>query len=167
VSSRKQAAVVQLAAFVLGAIVGPVCHLARHRADHTHGPDGAALALPADVDDDHAAGPHDHPQPHHHDDQPAELDHDHDAEHDVDQEPVADRDSGTRPALPLDHGHGSISHFGLALIGTASPLPLPRPERRDVLEVPARTAQVRLFHPSFPLPRPPPAGVRWSSTTDA
>jgi hypothetical protein len=166
VSSRRQAAVVQLAAFVLGGIVGPVCHLARHSADHTHGPDGATLALPVDLDGDHAAEPHHQPHPHHHDVQPAELDHDHgfhhdsDAGHDVDQEPAADRGPGARPTLPLDHGHGSPSHFGLALIASASPLPLPRPERREVLEVPAHTARARLSHPFFPLPRPPPAGLR-------
>ena len=65
--------------------------------------------------------------------------------------------SATPLPRPLDHGHGSLAHFGLALLGAPALLPVPAPEPGDWVAAVARTAVLTLFHPSFPLPRPPPS----------
>ena len=66
------------------------------------------------------------------------------------------RPEATPLPTPLGHGHASIAHFGLALLGAPALLPVPAPERGEWLSIVARTAALGLFHPSFPLPRPPP-----------
>jgi hypothetical protein len=139
---RVQAALVQLGVFLVCGILAPLGHLARHRADHTHGPDGGIVALTGHELDHHS---------HHHEAEPHEHEaEDHDDDHDG-SAPV------TRPVLPLDHGHGSISHLGLALLGAPPALVVPRPEPRENRDLEARTAEARLFTPVFPRPRPPPA----------
>ena len=65
--------------------------------------------------------------------------------------------SATPLPRPLDHGHASLAHFGLALLCAPALLPVPGPEPGDWVAAVARTAVLTLFHPSFPLPRPPPS----------
>jgi hypothetical protein len=125
---RCPAAAVQLAVFVGGGVAAPVWHLASHRPDHTHGPDGWAFTFHVHE----AAADHDHDHPH-------------------------PDDARSLDRLPLDHGHGSLAHFGLALLGSPPAVAVPEPEPvRDVLVTP-RPATLRLFQPSFPLSRPPPS----------
>jgi hypothetical protein len=60
-----------------------------------------------------------------------------------------------QPVEPT-HGHGSLAHFGLALLSGPPPLPLPLPERAGDVEVDASPHVAALFRPDFPLSRPPP-----------
>jgi hypothetical protein len=172
---RGQAALVQLAAFLGGGVLGPVWHLAHHQNDHSHGTDGQAIAFdlggtasPAPghpsaprVEPPAAARSHRHRHAH-----PHRALHAH-----APRAAVAEPRQQVPPAPPsapaggphaspvpppLDHGHGSLAHFGLALLGAPALLPLPRPEPGDWVAAVARTAALTLFHPSFPLPRPPP-----------
>jgi hypothetical protein len=64
-------------------------------------------------------------------------------------------------AQPLEsiHGHGSIAHFGLALLSAAPPLALPAPEATGELPGAPHPRAAALFQPGFPLPRPPPAAA--------
>jgi hypothetical protein len=150
VSLRARAAAVQLAAFLCGGVGAPVWHLASHRPDHEHGPDGAATTFHVHADDDHDAHPdHDSED---HDGHDADLDHEHG------EAPRADERASTSPVPPpLDHGHGSLAHLGLALLGAPPVVPLPEPEPRPEAAVSASLEPLSLFQPSFPLPRPPPA----------
>ena len=174
-TSRRQAAVVQLAIFVGGGIIGPVWHLAHHRPDHTHEADGRAMPFALGATEEPAHG-HAHapdveaptgraakarPHPHRHSHARA-----HTHVHLEGQEPAATtRGQVLNRALQAEHdsrpdpghGHGSISHFGLALLGAPALLPVPAPAAGEWVLPVARTAALRLFLPSFPLPRPPPA----------
>jgi hypothetical protein len=177
VGFRGRAALAQLTVFCVGGVLGPVWHLAHHRNDHSHGPDGQAVAF-----DLGAAVPfHGHPQPprpkppgepapaaraHAHPHHP----HSHSAAHahapratlaephqEVARAPLTTGAPQASPASsPLDHGHGSLAHLGLALLGTPALLPLPTPEPGEWVRAGARIAAPTLFRPSFPLPRPPP-----------
>jgi hypothetical protein len=129
VASRCRAATFQLAAFLGGGVAAPVWHLAGHRPDHAHGPDGSAITFHVHEGERHG-------------------------EDDESAPPDAHETGASR--VPLEHGHGSLAHFGLALLGAPPAVPLPKPEPgRDAPAVP-RVTDVRLFQPSFPLPRPPP-----------
>jgi hypothetical protein len=145
---------VQIGVFVCGGILAPATHLAWHRPDHSHGSAGQGLALGAEgrgrAGDRHAGPPGDVHGP----GRPGPVRHGHPSGHGED-------DASARPpatAEPLDaiHGHGSIAHFGLALLSAAPPLALPTPEPAGVLPRPERPRAAALFQPSFPLPRPPP-----------
>jgi hypothetical protein len=141
--TRSRLAVVQIGVFVCGGILAPATHLAWHRPDHSHGPGGQGFALRAEAHG-RAGDRHGHP----HDD------HQHPSGHEEDE-------ARARPpaaAEPLDaiHGHGSIAHFGLALLSAPPPLALPTPEPAGFLPPPASPRAAALFRPSFPLPRPPP-----------
>lgn len=170
---RGQAAVVQLAVFVGGGIIGPVWHVAHHRPDHTHEADERAMpfALGATEEPAHghahaadveapivpAAGAHAHPHRHSHahadvhleGQEPAGAARPSDGRHRASR---VGHDSRPDPG----HGHGSIAHFGLALLGAPALLTVPAPEPGEWVLPVARTATLRLFHPAFPLPRPPP-----------
>lgn len=183
---RGRAAVVQLAVFLGGGVLGPVWHLARHRNDHSHGADGQAIAFDLRAGGEpahrhsHAASagpaaqpkarahahahPHAHSHPHRHPHAPTPH---HSAPPAASHREVA-APSATRPAppdapqaaplpRPLGHGHGSLAHFGLALLGAPALVPVPEPEPGEWVPAVARTARLTLFHPSFPLPRPPPS----------
>ena len=138
----------QIGAFVCGGILAPATHLAWHRPDHSHGSGGQGLALGAEA---HGRAGHRHGHPHGHR-------HGHLSGHGEDEARAG------RPATaePLDaiHGHGSIAHFGLALLSAPAPLALPTPEPAGVLPPPAHPRAAALFRPSFPLPRPPPPAAR-------
>lgn len=140
VRSRGPAAVVQLVAFVGGGFLGPVWHLTHHRNDHTHEADGSTTAL----------GQGDAEEPDHH--------HSHEAEEPAEEQaaPSDGRHEATPLPAPLDHGHASIAHFGLALLGAPALLAVPAPQPGEWVVVARSTAALRLFHPSFPRPRPPP-----------
>jgi hypothetical protein len=71
--------------------------------------------------------------------------------------PRASEQASGAGSSPLEHGHGSLAHFGLALLGAPPLVALPAPEPRPELAVGASLAPRSLFQPSFPLPRPPPA----------
>jgi hypothetical protein len=169
-SPRFRAALVQLVAFLGGSVVAPVWHLARHPPDHTHGPGGSTVTFHvhgAEADHDHevarslparepakARRAHSHPGM-----APA---HDHAAERPAEGAPgpPAPRSEHgpctSHVPIPLEHGHGSLAHFGLALLGAPPVVPVPEPEPTpDVVVVP-RLAALRLLQPSFPRPRPPP-----------
>jgi hypothetical protein len=70
--------------------------------------------------------------------------------------PSDGRHAATPLPAPLDHGHASIAHFGLALLGAPALLAVPAPQPGEWVVVARSTAALRLFHPSFPRPRPPP-----------
>lgn len=185
---RGQAAVVQLAVFVGGGIIGPVWHVAHHRPDHTHEADERAMpfalgateepahghARAADVEAPIEPAAEAHAHPHRHSPAHAHV-------HLEGQEPAgaARPSDGWHETTPLPattkgqvlnrasrvghdsrpdpgHGHGSIAHFGLALLGAPALLPVPAPAPGEWVLPVARTATLRLFHPAFPLPRPPP-----------
>ena len=177
---RGQAAVVQLAAFIGGGIIGPVWHLAQHRPDHTHEADVRAMPFALGATEEpahgHARAPdveapaepaatghshrHPHAHPHQHDNAaPAPP---------SDGRPAATKITAGGQVLNRalraghdsrpdpSHGHSSIAHFGLALLGAPALLPVPAPEPGEWVLPVARTAALRLFLPSFPPPRPPP-----------
>lgn len=160
---------------MVGGILGPVWHLAHHRNDHTHEADGRTTPFDLGDDEEPALGhtheaeepaethahPHPHPHAHGHAGAHADLAHTPAEVH----EPAAPaRPSEAHHAAaplpaPLDHGHASLAHFGLALLGAPVLLPLPAPEPGEWISAATRTATLRLFHPSFPLPRPPPVRI--------
>jgi hypothetical protein len=162
-TSRGQAAVVQLVVFVGGGILGPVWHLAHHRNDHTHEADERAMpfALGATEEPAHGHAPdveaptepaaeaHAHPHRHAHTQVHLEAT---TRGQVLNRALRAEHDSRPDPG----HGHGSIAHFGLALLGAPALLPVPAPEPGEWVFPVAKTATLRLFLPSFPLPRPPP-----------
>ncbi|MGD8896246.1 MAG: hypothetical protein PVJ73_09450 [Acidobacteriota bacterium] len=141
--TRARLGILQIGVFVCGGILAPATHIAWHRPDHSHGPGGQGLGLRAEAHG-HAGRRHGHP---HDDHQPS-------SRHGEDEA----RARPPRAAEPLDaiHGHGSIAHFGLALLSAAPPLALPTPEPAGVLPPARRPGAIALFRPSFPLPRPPP-----------
>ncbi len=97
-----------IAAFV----VGPLAHMALHRPDHHHTPDGAVVFFEA------GAGDHGHPHPH-------GAEH---AEHghaDPDR-PAHDHPSDGAPEHP-HHADGGAAHLGLA---PPPPTPVVTPARR-------------------------------------
>jgi hypothetical protein len=155
-SGRSPFAVLQLAVFVGGSVVAPVVHLARHRPDHTHGPGGWIATF------EHGARPHRHPHVHSHPREQGASGHEAPSPgavlpETVDGEsPAAHRGLAANP-LEAAHGHGSLVHFGLALLSAPPPLPLPTPRLTAVLAPTASRRATALFHPTFPLPRPPPA----------
>ena len=59
----------------------------------------------------------------------------------------------------MPHGHGSLAHFGLALLPAPPPLELPVPASSGAAPPEERTQPAALYHPRFPLPRPPPGLV--------
>ena len=126
-----------LAAFVGGGVLAPVAHLAWHRPGHSHGPDGAAV-----VDRHPQAHPHPHAHPH--------EGHDHADDH---------GESAVTEPLEVPHGHGSLAHFGLALLPAPPPLELPAPAASGTAPPEERTQPSALHHPRFPRPRPPPGLV--------
>jgi hypothetical protein len=187
VRSRIQAALVQLAVFLGGGVLGPVWHLSHHRNDHAHGTDGRAITFalgeveapahghphapdmepPAEAEA--AAGAH--PAVHAHRHQHAHPHGRVQGHRRAQQDPATNAETREQAGGQVlnralraahdsrpdpHHGHGSLAHFGLALLGVPALLPLPTPEPGDWVPAVARTAALGLFHPSFPLPRPPP-----------
>jgi hypothetical protein len=180
VGFRGQAALVQLAAFLGGGVLGPVWHLAHHQNDHSHGADGQAIAFdlggtaapapghPSAPRVEPPAGPpaaarsHRHRHRHAH---PHRAPHAHAPRAAAEPRPQVPPVPPSAPAggpqaspvpPPLDHGHGSLAHLGLALLAAPALLPLPTPEPGEWVRPGARIAALTLFRPSFPLPRPPP-----------
>lgn len=132
----------QLAVFLCGAIAAPVWHLASHRPDHTHGADASTTVFHV-----HAAGPEGERDHHHHDD----------VDHEIELALAPPEAARTSPvSTPLGHGHGSLAHFGVALLGAPPLVPLPAPEPRPESVVSASLEPLSFFQPAFPLPRPPP-----------
>ena len=131
-----------LGVFILTAQLAPLAHLARHRNDHSHGPETA---------DHHAAAADDH-------------DHEHDDEHDHggwfpddDHGEAADHDhDGDVPPAPAspDHGRDSVAHFALALLEGPPPPYLPPPA--STLAPPPDV--VARWHHAPALPQPPARG---------
>jgi hypothetical protein len=124
-----------LLAYLGGGILAPVLHLARHRPDHTHGPNDEPVGL----------GEH-----------PRELpaDHAHGDDHDHADAPEAVR---SKALPPVDHGHGSPSHFGLALLPAPPPIEVPLPALAGPIPPQPRERPAVLHSASFPRPRPPPS----------
>ena len=180
-SPRVLAAAFQVAAFVGGGLVCPVLHLASHGPDHTHGPEGPTLAFDLPIGLSEAPRPpggvapsvaprsrghrhahvHSHPHPHAHP-------HTAVPPHPAPPEPEAPATSSPRgeapgpaaeghPPFPPGHGHGSLAHFGLALLSAPPPLALLAPEPAAERPLVAHVRVAALQRPSFPLPRPPPA----------
>jgi len=176
---RSQVAFLQLAAFVPGGVLAPLAHLAWHRPDHAHGravasevhhlggsarphraeglgPGGEAPKEPSRHE--HAAearwhrSPHGHPHP-----QPGP------GQRATEATPAAGDDPAPPGpgAEPLDtaHGHGSLAHLGLALLSAPPPVPLPTPRLMGGLSRRENPRVAALFHPGFPLPRPPPTSA--------
>lgn len=87
-------------------VVGPLAHMALHRPDHHHTPDGAIIFVGAER---HAHGdsahPHDHPHAHGHG---AAHGHGHP------DDPAADERDGDEPPHAPHHGDGGAAHLGLA-----------------------------------------------------
>lgn len=135
-----------LGVFLVAAQLAPLAHLARHRNDHTHGPEATSH---------HAAAVNDHG--HEHDDE-----HDDEHEHDGwftddDHGEAADHDhDGDAPAAPAspDHGRDSVAHFALALLEGPPPPYLPPPA--STLAPPPD--QVARSHHAPALPQPPARG---------
>jgi len=125
---RSFAGLLLLGVFLLAAQLAPLAHLARHRNDHTHGPETA---------DHHAAAVDDHEHEHEHADE-----HDHDG-------------SAPPPASP-DHGRDSVAHFALALVEGPPPPFLPPPA--DTLAPPPDDVARWHHAPALPQPpvRGPP-----------
>jgi hypothetical protein len=63
------------------------------------------------------------------------------------------------PPTSPGHGHGSLAHFGLALLSAPPALTLPPPEPAGDLIPSVHPRGAALHQPSFPLPRPPPSPV--------
>jgi len=176
---RPQLALLQVAVFVAGGILAPVVHLAWHQPDHAHGHTAAfgihtsrGSARPRVAEglgpgarsreeaSRHAHGaadrspgpPHRHPHPH--------PDFGHRA---TEAAPAAEDDPGTPGpgAEPLEtsHGHSSLAHLGLALLSAPPPVPLPTPRLMGALARREHPRVAALFHPGFPLPRPPPTNA--------
>lgn len=183
---RAPFASVSLAAFLGGGLLAPGAHLAWHRPDHTHGPDGGPIGLrieshePGSPRTEPAPSPHRHAEPveHGHHGNGHRHPHAHTANgparhgsvHRHETLPVEGSrtpavapphgpparaaSSDVPPALP--HGHGSLAHFGLALLPAPSPLELPAPALAGWAPPAGRTQPVSRRHADFPLPRPPP-----------
>jgi hypothetical protein len=129
-----------LGVFLLAAQLAPLAHLARHRNDHTHGPETA---------DHHAVAADDHEH---------EDEHDHGgwfADDDHGDVPDHDHDGGVPPppAAP-DHGRDSMAHFALALVEGPPPPYLPPPA--STLASPPD--DVARSHHAPALPQPPARG---------
>jgi hypothetical protein len=140
-----------LATFVGGGVLAPVAHLAWHRPGHSHGVDGTTILHPQ-------PDAHPHPHPHSHDDADAHP-HAHPHEGHAQADPHGEAHEPLGPAtepLEVPHGHGSLAHFGLALLSAPPPLELPAPAPAGVAPPEERTQPAALHHPRFPLPRPPP-----------
>ena len=173
---RSQLAILQIATFVAGGVLAPVVHVAWHRPDHAHGRAAAfevhpsrGSARPHRTEDlgpeswsregasrpEHApeagghGSPHGHPHPH-----PGSGQHATEATPAVGEDP-APPGPGAEP-LETSHGHGSLAHLGLALLSAPPPVPLPTPRLMGALARREHPRVAALFHPGFPLPRPPP-----------
>jgi len=173
---RSQLAGLQVAVFVAGGILAPVAHLAWHRPDHVHGKTAAfevhasrgsarprgteglgpgAWSLEEASRHEHPAEarspglPHRHPHPH-----PGFGHRTTEAAPAAEDNP-ATPDPGAEP-LETTHGHGTLAHLGLALLSASPPLPLPTPRLVGALPRMGHPCVAALFHPRFPLPRPPP-----------
>lgn len=158
-----------LSAFVGGGVLAPVAHLAWHRPGHSHGADGRTVVHPQPH-----AHPHPDPHPHPHDEADVHAHphahphegHAHADHHGEAHEPgqvagtaLAGPESALTEPLEVPHGHGSLAHFGLALLSAPPPLELPAPAPAGVAPPEERTQPAALHHPRFPLPRPPPGLV--------
>ena len=178
---RTRIAALQVAVFVGGGLLAPVIHLATHRADHTHGAGGQTITF--DIASAQGGGSGARRGEHHRQESQGEgrARHEHRAEAgghahaDSHAHPSPHRasDVATSPpteegspapraeAQPLEsiHGHGSIAHFGLALLSAAPPLALPAPEATGERPGAPHPRAAALFQPGFPLPRPPPAAA--------
>jgi hypothetical protein len=156
---RSALAIIQLAVFVGGGVVAPVAHLAAHRPDHTHGP-GGWIATFRTESSPHSAHRHPHAHPHPHEREGSV----HAIPSSGGPGPGTTREPGPATkhdlvAHPLEttHGHGSLVHFGLALLSAPPLVPLPVPALTALVEPAAPDRAAVLFHPVFPLPRPPPS----------
>ncbi len=131
-----------LGVFLLAAQLAPLAHLARHRNDHTHGPETA---------DHHAAAVDDHEHEHEHADE-----HDHDGwfAEDHGDAPDHDHDGSAPPPASPDHGRDSVAHFALALVEGPPPPYLPPPA--STLAPPPD--DVARWHHAPALPQPPARG---------
>jgi hypothetical protein len=146
-----------LAAFVGGSVLAPVAHLAWHRPGHSHGADGRTVVHPQ---------PHPHPHPQDDADVHPHEGHAHADHHGEALEPrrvagtaAAGPENALTEPLEAPHGHGSLAHFGFALLSAPPPLELPDPAPAGVAPPEDRTHPDALHHPHFPLPRPPPGLV--------
>jgi hypothetical protein len=165
VTSGTPLRLLSLAAFVGGGLLAPVAHLAWHRPGHSHGPDGGTTALA--VESGHAADHRDgdrhaHPHPHAHPHEGHDHADDHGEAHELRRaagETPAGAESAVTEPLEVPHGHGSLAHFGLALLSAPPPLELPAPASSGAAPPEERTQPAARHHPRFPLPRPPPGLV--------
>lgn len=104
-----------LVVVLFGVLLGPLVHSIGHRPDHVHGPGGVTHygVLPFSHEDAHARGlAHAHPG-------------------DPSQHRHAPADHGHPVGSPVEHGEGSLAHFGVAVL--APPLFAVRPTEGSLL----------------------------------
>jgi hypothetical protein len=153
VTSGAPLRLLSLAAFVGGGVLAPVAHLAWHRPGHSHGPDGGTVVHPQP-----RAHPHPHAHPHEGHDHADHHGEAHEPRRAAGETPPGAESAVTEP-LEVPHGHGSLAHFGLALLSAPPPLEVPGPAPSGAAPPEERTQSAALYHPRFPLPRPPPGLV--------
>jgi hypothetical protein len=181
VTSRSGLTLFSLAAFAGGGLLAPAAHLAWHRPGHSHGPGGVTVdlgvpappasvaapvrSLPAAVEGgEHVDGHlHRHAHPHRHGRHDGETAHATPEPARGDPAPARKPPAPDGPAtepLEVPHGHGSLAHFGLALLPAPPPVALPAPSPIGYVADAGRVQPAALRHPDFPLSRPPPETVR-------